>query len=195
MSSQSHLISVARSNIIKIDPKARMFSDTELWLFLNEAQEKLQMDMYDDIPEQQKRVVWNITTGIQEYDVETIMPWYKKMNSIDLEQCDISEITDDLWQPLSYCIYGTTMYTNTIPTASRVVKILYSAFLPEITSTLDCVLPKVYDYCLASYVAYLALLSVEKTDKAMMSIQQYENAKVKLITTNNRRQQFNFINY
>lgn len=195
MSTQAELISLARANVIKIDPKARMFSDTDLSAFLNEAQEVLQTDMYDDIPEQQDKATWNISTGTQEYLMSVVLPWYKKINKIDMDQCNIDDISDTVWEPSRYCIYGTTIYTNTIPSASKTVKIYYSKYLPQITSTVDCVLPREYNFAMVCYASYLALLSVEKTEKARNCYQEYEQAKAKLITINNRRQLYNFINY
>jgi hypothetical protein len=62
MSSLATLISKTRSNVIKIDPQARMFSDNDLAVFLNNAQKRIETDLYDDIPEQQKRATRNIST-------------------------------------------------------------------------------------------------------------------------------------
>lgn len=193
MSSLASLISIARSNIIKIDPKARMFSDTELTVFFNEAQEKLQTDFADEIPEQQKKIDWTISAGVQEYTLNTVFPNYKKINYIALEQCDIQDVIDNTGEPSQYCIYGTSIYTNTIPSNSKIVKCFYASYLPEIVT--ECVLPRNYDLALCYYVSYLALMSVEKNDKAMWCLQSYQQAVAKLITDNNRRMEHNFINY
>jgi hypothetical protein len=95
MSSLASLISKARANIIKIDPKARMFSDTELTVFFNEAQDQIETDFADEIPEQQKRVIWTISAGVQEYVLNTVFPDYKKINHIDMQQCDINDVSDN----------------------------------------------------------------------------------------------------
>lgn len=195
MSTQASLISKARSNIIKIDPQARIFSDTELSTFLNEAQDKIETDMSDDIPEQQVKVNWDISTGTQEYLMATVLPNYKKINKIDMTQCSIDEVEEVTGEPNQYTIYWTTLYTNTIPSWSKSVKIFYSKKLPDISSSEDCVLPSEYDLALCYYASYLALNSIEKTQKANDAFGMYQQAINKLITTNNRRVEYNFINY
>ena len=195
MSSQASLVSKARSNIIKIDPQARIFSDTELSVFLNEAQDKIETDMSDDIPEQQVKSTWSISTGTQEYLMSSVLPNYKKINHIDMNQCNIEEVVDSAGEPNQYCIYWTTLYTNTIPSWSKSVNIFYSKKLPDITTSEDCILPSEYDLALCYYASYLALNSVEKSQKAGEAFGMYKQAIDKLITTNNRRQTYNFINY
>ena len=195
MSSQSVLVSKARSNIIKIDPKARMFSDDELSLFLNEAQDKLEQDFSDDIPEQETISIWNILQWVQSYQMSIVLPDYKKINRIDMDQWNIEDITDSAWQPNKYCIYGTNLYVVSVPSVWKTVKVFYSKKLPEISSTQECVLWSEYDLALCYYASYLALNSVEKTQKASDSFGMYKSALDKLITTNNRRQTNQFINY
>lgn len=194
-STLSTLISKTRANVIKIDPQARMFSDDELATFLNEAQDKIEVDLSDDIPEQQKKVTWNISAWVQEYVLSTVMPWYKKMNSIDLSQCGIDDVSESVWVPMSYTIYGTTLYTDVIPSSSASYVVRYSSSLPTISTYEDCVLPDEYIMALAYYAAQLALHSVEKVEKANYCFQLYTQAVTKLITNNNRRMQANFINY
>lgn len=195
MISLSTLLSKTRANVIKIDPQARIFSDDELTTFLNEAQDKIETDLTDDLPEQQKKVNWTISAGTQEYTLLTVLPGYKKMNSIDLRQCSIDDVSDNAGVPGAYTIYGTSIYTDTIPSSSLTVSVKYSASLPTITSSVGCVLPEEYTLALAYYTAYLALESIEKKEKAMSSLQNYGQAISKLITTNNKRMQADFINY
>ena len=195
MSSLPTLISKARANIIKIDPQARVFSDTELSVFLNEAQNKLATDFADELPEQQKKVDRSINAGQQEYLLNTVFPNYKKINYISMQECDIAEVSDNVGDASEYCIYGTTIYTNTIPSTSKIVKAFYASYLPEITMSIDCVLSTVNDLALAYYTSYLALLSVEKNEKAMGCLQTYQQTVARLITDNNRRVEHNFINY
>lgn len=170
-----------------------MFSDTELTVFFNEAQDQLETDFADEIPEQQKKVDWTISAGVQEYVLNTVFPEYKKIVYIAMEQCDIHDVSDNAGEPSQYCIYGTSIYTNTVPSNSKIVKTFYASHLPEIVT--DCVLPSNYDLTLCYYVSYLALMSVEKTDKAIWCLQTYTKAVWKLITDNNRRVEHNFINY
>jgi len=170
-----------------------MFSDTELTVFFNEAQDKLETDFADEIPEQQKKADWNISAGVQEYVLNTIFPEYKKINYISMEQCDIQEVLDNAWEPNQYCIYGTSIYTNTVPSNSKIVKTFYASHLPDIVT--ECVLPSNYNLALCYYASYLALMSVEKNEKAMWCLQSYQQAIAKLITDNNRRIEYNFINY
>lgn len=195
MSSQASLISKARSNIIKIDPQARIFSDTELSVFLNEAQDKLETDFSDDIPEQQTKSTWSISVWTQEYTVNSVLPNYKKINHIDMDQCSIEDIEETTGEPNRYCIYWTSIYTNSIPSSSKSVKVFYSKRLPDITGTEDCILWSEYDLALCYYASYLALNSVEKTQKANDAFGMYKQVVDKLITTNNKRQTYNFINY
>ena len=58
-----------------------------------------------------------------------------------MSQCSIDDIEETTGEPSHYCIYGTTIYTNTIPSVSKTVRVYYSKRLPEITATEACVLP------------------------------------------------------
>jgi hypothetical protein len=162
---------------------------------LNNAQKRIETDLYDDIPEQQKRATRNISTWTQEYSLSVVLPWYKKINNIALNQCGMGGVSDNTWIVSAYCIYWTSIYTNTIPSSSQSVKVLCSASLPDITTYIDCVLPESYDLPLAYYAWYLALISVEKNDKAITCLQTYGQTISDIITTNNKRQEYNFINY
>ena len=195
MSSLTSLISKSRANVIKIDPQARVFSDAELTTFINESQNILSTDFSDDIPEQQKKVTWSIIAWQQEYVLDTVFSLYKKINHVSMDECDISEISDGIWDASRYCIYGTTIYTDTIPSSSKSVTVFYSAALPEITSSVNCTLPTKYDLALVYYASYLALMSIEKTEKAVWCLQMYQQEITRLITDNNRRMTHNFINY
>jgi hypothetical protein len=125
--------------------------------------------------------------------LNTVFPDYKKINHIDMQQCDINDVSDNSWEPNKYSIYGASIFTNTVPNVSKTVKVFYASKLPEIVT--DCILPSNYDLALCYYVWYLALMSVEKNDKAMWCLQTYTKATAKLITDNNRRVEHNFINY
>jgi hypothetical protein len=55
----------------------------------------METDFADEIPEQQKRVIWTISAGVQEYVLNTVFPDYKKINHIDMQQCDINDVSDN----------------------------------------------------------------------------------------------------
>lgn len=195
MITAQQLLSITRSNIIKIDPQARMFSDDELLTFLNDAQRQLEVDAGDEVPEQQKISNWSINTGQQEYVLNTLLPNYKKILYINLPQCDINDISDNLWQVGSYAVYGTSIYTDTIPSTSATYKVFYACTLPEITMLDWCILWIEYWLALWYYAGYLALLSVEKQQKAQDCYGQYKQEVARLVKNIFSRQQYNFINY
>jgi hypothetical protein len=63
------------------------------------------------------------------------------------------------------------------PDSTYILDMLYNKKLPEITDLVDSVLSTDMEDLVVLYTVYLMLLSVEKQQKAIMCLNQYESKK------------------
>lgn len=185
MSNLQNLRILTRTTYTKIDPNAKVRSDTTLNHYINEAQNQIIRDMNFDIPECESSTTITTTWGTTEYnkptDFQRIVGFFQdgyKLTNTTKQQFLLNRSSNT--KPSSYYIYGSKIWFYPTPDNTYTFDLLYKRKLPTITETIDCELPSDYDNAISLYSCYLMMISVEKQAKANMAIMEYNNEISKL---------------
>lgn len=169
-----------RTAYLKIDPNAKVRDDNMLDFYLNEWKRQVQNDAFFDLPENQAEYVITTQAWVKEYDLpdrfrklETIAINGEKLRLSSKSKC----MWKWLWVPSEYYLYNNKVWLYPIPKWEFEVEMLYSQELNEMDNAIWTELPVDYDDLIVLYATYLMLISVEKTEKANMVRNQYNNQR------------------
>lgn len=180
MTTLANLRTKCRTSYLKIDPNAKVRDDNVLDYFLNEWKRQIQSDMLYDIPENQATDNIALTRWTKEYDLPD---GFVKMTAVfcngnPLKLSNKSScIWNWLWIPSEYYLYGWKIGLYPTPASDMVIELLYSRQLNEMSLPIWTELPVDYDDAIVLWATYLMLLSVEKTEKANLVRNQYQNKR------------------
>lgn len=181
MSTLSSLIGLTRE-YIKIDPNARVFSDSTLTNFINRAYFQLQKDWQHRWRECMDNATTPTIAGTQEYGLPTdfIASNLVRYNNQTLKKTDRLELkrwnnTNPMSSgtPAFYYLYWGNLGMYPIPTTTGTIDFEYLKRLPTLSSTQDSLFPVDFDDAIALYASYIAFKSVNKADLAQMSLWDY----------------------
>lgn len=169
-----------RTAYLKIDPNAKVRDDNMLDFYLNEWKRQVQNDAFFDLPENQAEYVITTQAWVKEYDLpdrfrklETIAINGEKLRLSSKSKC----MWKWLWVPSEYYLYNNKVWLYPTPKWELEVEMLYSQELNEMDNAIWTELPVDYDDLIVLYATYLMLISVEKTEKANMVRNQYNNQR------------------
>lgn len=181
MSTLASLITLTRE-YIKIDPNARVFSDSTLTNFINRAYFQLQKDWKHQWRECYDNATTPTVAGTQEYWLPTdfIAVNLVQYNNQSLDKTDRIELKRAINQnpmssgtPNMYYLYAGNVWLYPIPNTTGTIDLEYLKRLPTLSSSQDSLFPADFDDAIALYASYIAFKSVNKMDLAQMSLWDY----------------------
>lgn len=182
MSTLADLQTNTRTTYLKIDPNAKVWDNTVLEYYINRWYERVQQDFGYDIPECEDSITITTVWWTQEYSKPTdfvrivglFQDWYT-LTRTTKQQVLINQASET--KPSSYYVYGNNIGLYPTPDNVYSIDMLYKRKLPTITLSVDSELNPGMEDLMILWACYLMFLSVEKSDKASMCLQQYTIAK------------------
>lgn len=183
MSSLTTLRTKTRGQKIKIDPNSKIFSDSVLDGFINDAYFQIQKDWGFRWRENYDNTEQSSTAGTGEYSLPSdfVKLDLIRYNGDDLKKTTKKELKiqnsslTTQGNPYYYYIYGNVYGIYPLPDSTKTIDIDYFKRLPTITTSVDSDFPIDFDNAIACYAAYLAFLSINKNDKAVSMYTAYVN--------------------
>lgn len=180
MTTLANLRIKCRTSYLKIDPNAKVRDDNILDYFLNEWKRQIQSDLLYDLPENQATQDYVLIPWTKEYDLPDrfikviwVLNNWKELKLSNKQSC--------LWEwqgiPSDYYLYWWKIGFYPTPSTWATITLLYSQELNEMSTPIGTELPVDYDDAIVLWATYLMLLSVEKTEKANLVRNQYQNKK------------------
>lgn len=169
-----------RTSYLKIDPNAKVRDDNMLDFYLNEWKRQVQNDAFFDLPENQDATTITLIPWTQEYALPTN---FRKMESVTMDwyQLKLTNKSNCMWKnewiPNEYYLFNNKIGFYPIPNKAKDIDLVFSKELNEMDQVIWTELPVDYDDVIVLYATYLMLMSVEKTDKANMVRNQYNNKR------------------
>jgi hypothetical protein len=172
---------------IKIDPNGRIWTDTALNGYINQALNQIQQDgdynwHLNDGTRTENTVIGQsaytlptnfvrIESGSLKYDNGELMP--RSYNYLWT-----NNYFDDNGTPVFYALRGTSLYLAQKPDAIKVLTYLYRSKLDTLTvDATDSGLPTEFDILVTKWAAYLAWSTIKgRADKAVAAAQDYQEA-------------------
>lgn len=185
MASITDLRSITRQQY-RFDPNGRVFGDSELDLYINQAYKTVQREMWlllDD-----KEVITTIS-GTQEYSLPTTLYHIKSVNleTQELPQGSYEDTSGITTQAKPYQFYlretatGTTIGFQDIPDGAYTINLFYQWYREDLDSTHNASTPSQFDLLIALYAAYLAEYTLRgNTNNAVAKMQAYNAEKARL---------------
>lgn len=181
MQTLSQLETSVRSSYLKIDPSAKIWSNSSLDYFLQTAYSKVQEDVQYAIPECETSTTISTINGTREYAIPSDFArlgglFYntKKLGKTSKEQIYLYNSSNSI--PSQYYKYGSYIGLCPIPDAVYSLDMLYYKKLPALSSSQASLMGSELDDCVVLYACYLMFISVEKQAKATMCLAQYNIA-------------------
>lgn len=150
--------------------------------YANRGYTKVQTDFKFEIPECQTSYVLSTTAYTQEYakpsDLVRITGFfYNSQQLTRTTKQDIMLNNGTTSIPNQYYVYGANIGLYPTPDSSYSLSVMYNKKLPKLTSVVDSVMDEDMEDLVVLWSCYLMFLSVEKTAKAQLCLQQYTIAK------------------
>ena len=182
MSTLINLRTLVRNTYLKIDPNAKIWDNNVLDYYINRWYSKVQKDFDFEIQECQTKVTIPTIWWVEEYDkpcdLVSITGFFNNQTKLSkTNKQDIMRISSDNSEPIKYYQYWDKIGFFPIPDTTYNLELLYNKKLPKITSTVWSLLDDDMNDLLVLWSCYLMFLSVEKSDKANMCLNQYTIAK------------------
>jgi hypothetical protein len=181
MQTLSELETSVRSSYLKIDPTAKIWSNSSLDYFLQTAYSKVQQDVQYAIPECEGSTTISTVNGTREYalpsDFARINGLFyntKPLGKTQKNQIYLYNSSNSI--PSQYYKYGSFIGLCPIPDAVYSIDMLYYKKLPVLSSSQASLMGSELEDCVVLYTCYLMFLSVEKQAKANMCLAQYTMA-------------------
>ena len=182
MSTLINLRTLVRNTYLKIDPNAKIWDNNVLDYYINRWYSKVQKDFDFEIQECQTKVTIPTIWWVEEYDKPSVLVritgFFNNQTKLSkTNKQDIMRISSDNSEPIKYYQYWDKIGFFPIPDTTYNLELLYNKKLPKITSTVWSLLDDDMNDLLVLWSCYLMFLSVEKSDKANMCLNQYTIAK------------------
>lgn len=182
MSTLSDLRTNTRNAYLKIDPNGKVWDNNTLDYYVNKWYERVQQDFQYALPANQTSTTLSTIAGTTEYSKPT---GFKRLIGIFDDSYKLTKIekTDFLMnrasesKPASYYIFGSKIGLYPTPDSTYSLDLMYNKKLPELTATVDSELDEDYEDLVVLWACYLMLLSVEKSQKALLISNQYKQQK------------------
>jgi len=179
MSTLASLITLTRE-YIKIDPNARVFSDTTLTNFISRAYFQLQKDGSHRWRECVADTNIATVAGQQDYALpadflkaDLVRYNNQWLSTTDKRKINIIQGNNTTGTPNAYYIYGANLGMYPTPNTTGTIAFSYFKRLPTITASVDSLFPVDFDDGIALYASYIAFKSVNKMDMAAASLSDY----------------------
>lgn len=183
MTSLNSLRTLARQQY-RFDPNGRVFSDSELDTYINQAYKTVQREMWLLLEDKQ---VITTAWGTQEYSLPANLYHINKVICNDTELVQTNFFDTDTTQGTPTLFYiketatGTKIGLQATPNATFTLDIFYQGYRNDIDGTTDSSIPTEYDLLVALYTAYLAEYTLRgNTSNAVAKIQAYNAEKARL---------------